>query len=85
MVTVLTGNGQRRAKMLRKKFQRFEVVCGSETLKCFAKTREAAALDFARISSESTIRSVSVDAISQNGSTGQHTSQIACFVSGQRV
>jgi spore maturation protein SpmB len=71
--------------MKARKFQRFEVVVGSETIKTFSKNSEAEAVAYAKSLSMTTARSVAVDAVSQNGSTGQRTTCVAVFVSGTKV
>ncbi len=71
--------------MKARKFLRFEVVSGGETLRVFRKTSEAEALAFAKAESLTRSRSVVVDAVSQNGTTGQRTTQVAGFLSGERI
>jgi len=76
----VSANSNRRT---RRTFQRFEVVCGGETLRIFSKRTSLATIkSYAAEASLTRTRAVAIDAVSKNGSNGQHTSSLGAFVAG---
>lgn len=67
------------------KLQRIEVSTAGETVRSFHKKNEAAAMAFAAEISRTSTRSVTVDAISSHGSTGQTSCCVAIYARGERV